>query len=80
MGAIPDGVRSSGLGNRTTAVVFRRAGTVRAFQLREPRSWTTEAGSTLTIPAGGWWVISPDGTQRGVDAAEFFRSCINATT
>ena len=25
----------------------------------------------LTIPAGGWWVMSPDGDGRGVDAVDF---------
>ncbi|NLH70048.1 MAG: hypothetical protein GX454_07695 [Brooklawnia sp.] len=50
---------------------FRRTGKVRAVRLREPRSWTTETSSTLTVPAGGWWVTSPDGDERGVDAADF---------
>lgn len=68
MGEIPDaGSARRHWGN----AIFRRTGSVRAIRLREPRSWTTQTGSTLTIPAGSWWVTSPDGDERGVDAADF---------
>ncbi|HZK06146.1 MAG TPA: hypothetical protein VFC82_09940 [Actinomycetaceae bacterium] len=74
MGAMQQGGGSHGRwpgGASSSSEIFRRTGTVRAVRVCEPRSWTTESGSTLTVSAGGWWVTGPDGTGRGVDAAEF---------
>ncbi len=50
---------------------FRRRGEVRARLLPADRQWRTSTGSTLQARAGDWWVEGPDGSVRGVAAAEF---------
>lgn len=64
-------LRSWGIAPRLSWTTYRRTGVVHAERLAANREWRTERGDVLKSVSGDWWVTSPDGTERGVDASRF---------